>query len=70
MNPQFELVACQPGEIGSVCVHPTLGKVKITDIHPAGTIDVRNIFSGNCYRITGLPMGIKFESSFKFQRIS
>ncbi len=43
-------------KIGTVFTHPTLGNVKIIAIHPLGTIDVRNIWSGRCYRISGLPL--------------
>ena len=43
-------------QIGLRFNHPTLGNVVIIAIHPLGTIDVRNIYTDRCYRITGLPM--------------
>lgn len=46
-------------EIGMAFTHPTLGNVKIIAIHPLGTIDVQNIYSDKCYRITGLPMLVR-----------
>ena len=36
--------------------HPTLGNVIVITVHPLGTLDVRNIWTDRCYRITGLPM--------------
>lgn len=43
-------------QIGIAFTHPTLGNVMIIAIHPLGTIDVENIRTGRCYRISGLPM--------------
>jgi len=42
--------------IGTVFTHSTLGRCKVIAIHPLGTIDVQNIFTDRCYRITGLPL--------------
>jgi hypothetical protein len=42
--------------IGTLFTHPTLGNCKVIRIHPAGTIDVQNIFTDRCYRISGLPL--------------
>lgn len=41
---------------GTLLNHPTLGRCKVIAVHPLGTIDVQNIFTDRCYRITGLPM--------------
>ena len=43
-------------KIGLVFTHPVLGNVKIIAIHPMGTIDVQNIYTDRCYRISGLPL--------------
>jgi len=43
-------------KVGTVFTHPTLGNVKVVAIHALGTIDVKNIFTGRHYRISGLPM--------------
>ena len=49
-------VAPKPPYIGYKFTHHRLGNVKVIAIHPLGTIDVENIGTGNCYRITGLPL--------------
>lgn len=41
-------------KVGMVFTHPTLGNCRIIAVHPAGTIDVENIHTERCYRITGL----------------
>lgn len=39
-----------PPSVGVVFSHPTLGRVIIIAVYPMGTLDVRNIFTNNCYR--------------------
>lgn len=56
-GPQEEISKAYPQpRIGLRFDHPTLGNVIVIAVHPLGTIDVRNIWTGRCYRITGLPM--------------
>jgi hypothetical protein len=47
---------CKGPRVGHVINHPTYGNCKVTAVHGMGTIDVKNIYSGREYRITGLPM--------------
>lgn len=42
--------------LGAIFTHPILGRVKVIAILDCGTIDVQNIFSDKCYRISGLPI--------------
>lgn len=55
-TPTGEPVRAESISSGYRFTHPTVGNVVVIAIHPLGTIDVRNIYTDRCYRLSGLPL--------------